>query len=155
MKKTIGLIVATAMLLTLGACSTMRPKLEALDLMLVSVGMTSPDIFNQQFLVRMHITNPNDREITISSIEYKLFLQGDSFSDGVYNKPFKLPAKGEAEFDMMVRTNFMSSLGRLVSRLNGRKKVEYNIEGKLFTDISMLKKIPFQETGTVDLTVQK
>jgi LEA14-like dessication related protein len=146
---------AALALLVLGGCSTLRPKLEPLRLMITSVGMTSPDMFNQQFLVHLHIENPNDREIAIKGIEYKLFLQGDSFSDGFSNKPVKLPPKGEEEFDMTVRTNFMSSLGRLVSRLNGSKKVEYIIEGTLLTDISMLKKIPFRETGTVDLLVQR
>lgn len=143
------------MLLSLSACSTFRPKLEPLKLMITSVGMTSPDIFNQQFLVRLHIENPNDREIEIKGIDYKLFLQGDSFSDGMYSKAFKLPAKGEQEFDMSVKTNFMSSMGRLVSRLNGSKKVDYIFEGTLFTDISMLKKIPFRESGTVDLVVKR
>lgn len=139
----------------LSGCSTLRPKLEPLRLTIVTVGMTSPDLFSQQFMVRLHIDNPNDREIHIKGIDYKLFLQGDSFSDGMYSTPFTLPAKGESEFDMTVRTNFMSSTGRLVSRLNGGNKVQYLMEGKLFTDISLLKKIPFRESGTVDLLVQR
>jgi len=98
------------------------------------------------------VQNPNDREIAIKGIDYQLFLQGDSFAEGVSNKPFKLPALGETEFDMTVRTNFMSSIGRLMSRLNGAKKVQYTIEGTVFTDITMMKKIPFRESGAVDLT---
>jgi LEA14-like dessication related protein len=131
----------------------MAPKLAVPKLALVTVAMTSADIFNQQFLVRVNVQNPNDRELPITGIDYKLFLEGDSFSEGVSNKPFTVPAQGDIDFDMVVRTNFVSGAARLMSRLNGRDQVQYVVEGKILTDISMMKKIPFQETGTVNLKV--
>ena len=42
---------------------------------------------------------------------------------------------GETEFDMTVRTNFVSSIGRLLTRLNGKTQVEYVFEGKVMLDI--------------------
>jgi LEA14-like dessication related protein len=117
--------------------------------------MTSADIFNQQFLVRLHVQNPNDRELAVKGIDYELFLEGDSFAEGISNKAFVIPALGETEFELPVRTNFVSSLGRLVSRLQGRKQVQYVIEGKVLTDIGMFSKIPFRESGSVDLTTLK
>jgi len=56
---------------------------------------------------------------------------------------------------VIVRTNFVSGIGRLMSRLNGRDQVQYVFEGKVLTDIGMAKKIPFQETGTVNLAIMK
>ena len=137
----------------LSGCSAMGTKLEVPQLTLVSVAMTSADIFNQQFLVRLNVENPNDRELPITGIDYKLFLEGDSFSEGVSNKPFTVPAKGDADFDMLVRTNFVAGAGRLLSRLNGREQVQYVVEGKLLTGISMAKKIPFQQSGTVSIKI--
>ena len=113
--------------------------------------MTSGDIFSQQFLVRLNVQNPNDRDLPVRGIDYKLFLEGDSFAEGVSNQPFVVPAMGETEFDMTVRTNFVSSIGRLLTRLNGREQVRYVVEGKVLTDLGFLRKIPFQESGTVDL----
>jgi LEA14-like dessication related protein len=138
----------------LGGCA-LAPKLEAPRLSLVSVSMTSADIFNQQFMVRLHVENPNDRDLPVKGIDYELFLEGDSFAEGVSNKSFVIPALGETEFELPVRTNFVSSLGRLVSRLQGRKQVRYVLEGKVLTDIGMFSKIPFQESGSVDLTTLK
>jgi LEA14-like dessication related protein len=137
------------------AACALGPKVEVPRLTLVRVAMTSADIFNQQFMVRVHVQNPNDRELPIRGIDYKLFLEGDSFAEGVSDKPFVVPALGETEFDMIVRTNFVSGIGRLMSRLNGREQVQYVVEGKVLTDISMAKKIPFQETGTVSLGIIK
>ncbi len=138
----------------LAGCS-LAPKLEAPRLTLVNVSMTSADFFNQQFNVRLHVQNPNDRDLPVKGIDYELFLEGDSFAEGVTNKAFVIPALGETEFDLPVRTNFVSSLGRLVSRLQGRKQVFYVLEGKVLTDVGMFSKIPFRESGSVDLTTIK
>lgn len=155
MKRCLTSAALLALALTLCSCAAFGPKLDVPRLTLVRIAMTSADIFNQQFLVRVHVENPNDRELPIRGIDYKLFLEGDSFAEGLSNKPFTVPAMGETEFDMMVRTNFVSGIGRLMSRLNGRDQVQYVVEGKVLTDISMAKKIPFQETGTVSLGVLK
>ena len=136
-------------------CSALRPELKAPQLALISVAMTSADIFNQQFLVRINVENPNDRELPITGLDYKLFLEGDGFARGTLTKPFTVPANGEIDFDVTVRTNFVSGIGRLLSRLNGRTQVNYTVEGKLLTDIRFLKKIPFNETGSVNLAVMK
>jgi LEA14-like dessication related protein len=143
-------LLLCAVALFLAGCSALRPDLQVPRLSLVSVAMTSADIFNQQFVVKVNVENPNDRELPITGIDYKLFLEGDSFAEGVSKKPFTVPAQGDIDFDLTVRTNFVSGAGRLLSRLNGREQVNYVVEGKVLTDISMLKKIPFQETGTVN-----
>lgn len=154
MKRSLAGALLCALAVCLMGCSSL-PDLQVPKLTLVSVAMTSADIFNQQFVVKLNVQNPNDLELPITGIDYKLFLEGDSFSEGVSNKPFTVPAQGDTDFDMIVRTNFVSGGARLMSRLNGRDQVQYVVEGKMLTNLSGLKKIPFQETGTVTLKVLK
>jgi LEA14-like dessication related protein len=149
------LALIVVLLVTASSCASLRPDLEAPRLALIHVAMTSADIFNQQFLVRVNVQNPNKQELKIKGLDYTLFLEGDGFAEGVLNKPFTIPAEGETDFDMTVKTNFISGIGRLLSRLNGRTQVNYTLEGKLLTDIRFLKKIPFEETGSVNLTIMK
>jgi LEA14-like dessication related protein len=149
------LLIVVALLVTGSSCSALRPELQAPRLSLIHVAMTSADIFNQQFLVRVNVQNPNKQELKIKGLDYTLFLEGDGFAEGVLNKPFTVPAEGETDFDMTVKTNFVSGIGRLLSRLNGRTQVNYALEGKLMTDIRFLKKIPFNETGSVNLAIVK
>lgn len=139
--------------LCLSACAGLAPKLETPRLSIVSARLVSADVFSQQFNVRLHVQNPNDRELPIKGIDYTLFLEGDSFAEGVSNAPFVIPALGEQEFDLMMRTNFVSSIGRLLSRLEvaNSARVRYSISGKVFVDIPLVRAIPFTETGTVDL----
>src|SRR5688500_13404811 len=101
-------LLIVAFLFTSASCSALRPELEAPRLALVHVAMLSADIFNQQFLVRVNVQNPNDQDLKIKGLDYKLFLEGDGFAEGVANKPFTIPALGETDFDMTVRTNFVS-----------------------------------------------
>lgn len=151
----LGRCAIVALLAILAGCSSLVPKLETPRLTLVSAAMTSGDIFSQSFRVRMHVQNPNDRDLPIRGIDYKLFLEGDSFAEGVSERPFVVPALGETEFDLTVRTNFVSSIGRLLSRLHGKDQVQYVLEGQVLTDLGLVKKIPFQESGTVNLATMR
>lgn len=148
-------LALAALLLLLNGCAGMGSKLEAPRLSIVNISMTSADMFSQQFVMRMHVQNPNDRSLSVKGIDYQLFLAGDSFAEGVSNVPFTLPALGETEFELPVRTNFVSSLGRLISRINGQDKVPYLIEGEVFLESGLFRKIPFRHSGDVDLALKK
>lgn len=142
-----------ALLAVLVSCAT-GPKLETPRLKVIGIEMMSTDMFAQRFKVRMLVQNPNDMELQVRGLDYQIILMGDSFADGVSNDQFLLPALGEAEFDMMITTNFVSSFGRLISRMGGGKleNIEYEIVGKIFVDKGMLRKIPFSHRGTVDFS---
>ena len=146
------LFVAVAVLVA--ACSSLGSKLEAPSLSLVAVQMLSTDMFAQKFKVRVLVQNPNDLELPVRGLEYQIVLMGDSFAEGTSNDAFLLPAGGEAEFDMTVTTNFVSSFGRLLSRVGGGKleNVDYEIVGKIYVEKGMLRKIPFSHRGTVDFS---
>jgi LEA14-like dessication related protein len=145
-------VVACAVLLA--ACSSLGSKLEAPSLELVGVQMLSTDMFAQRFKVRVKVTNPNDLELPVKGLEYTILMMGDSFAEGMANESFVLPAMGEAEFDMLVTTNFVSSFGRLLSRVQGGKleNIDYEITGKIMVEKGMVRKIPINHRGTVNFT---
>jgi LEA14-like dessication related protein len=147
------LTAAAAALLAIAGCTGLG-DLQTPELNVLGVQMMSTDMFAQRFTVRMHVQNPNDIELPVKAIDYKLLLMGDQFAEGTTNQAFVLPALGEAEFDMTVTTNFVSSLGRLISRMGGGKleDVEYELAGNLMVDRGFVRKIPFNKRGTVDFT---
>lgn len=143
-------VLATA---TLGACSSLPTNLIAPKVGLVGIQMTSTDMFAQKFRVRVKVENPNDVELPVKGFEYQILLMGDSFAEGTSTDRFVLPAKGEAEFDMLVTTNFVSSLGRLISRVGGGKleNLDYEISGDVLLERGFVRKIPFNHRGQVDV----
>lgn len=144
------------MLLALSACavtSDFKPP----RLTLVSVGLVSGDVFSQQFRMHLHVENPNNVELPIKSIEYKLYLQGDNFAEGTASQPFVVPAHGEAEFDSQLSTNFVSSIVRLLGTLNDSKdnQVQYSFVGNVHLSKGLVRNIPFNESGTAPLNAKK
>jgi len=148
-----GLLV-TLLIMALGACSTVSSKFQAPDVQVMSVQILSSDMFAQKFKVRLKLENPNKIELPVRGLEFDVLLMGDRFAEGSSADQFILPARGEAEFDIAVTTSFVSSFGRLISRVGGGKlnNVDYEIVGKVFVDKGMLRKIPFNHRGTVDFT---
>lgn len=141
--------------LLLSSCASL--KFEAPKLSVVTVGMVSADVFSQQFRIRLHVRNPNKIELPIKGIEYQLFLQGDRFAEGITEQSFVVPAMGEAEFDTIIKTNFMSSIGRLLSKLNtsDQGKIQYAFEGSVLLSKGIVRKFPFSEQGMVELNIKK
>jgi len=152
-KRVRALVLSTALVL-LAACTSMGPKLQSPRLSLVGIQVMSTDMFAQRFKVRVLVENPNELELPVRGLEYQIIMMGDSFADGVSSDVFLLPARGEAEFDILVTTNFVSSFGRLLSRTGGGKleNIEYEISGKVFVDKGVLRRIPFNHRGTVDFS---
>jgi LEA14-like dessication related protein len=91
---------------------------------------------------------------SLKGLDYQIIVMGDSFAEGVASNSFILPALGEAEFDMLVSTNFVSGFARLLSRVGGGKleNLDYEIVGKVYVEKGMIRKIPFNHRGTVDFS---
>lgn len=144
------MVLACALLLA--ACAT--TKFQAPHLTIVGASMTSSDVFSQMFRLRVHVDNPNSTSLPVKMIDYKLFLEGDSFSEGQSTAPFVVPANGMQEFDLAVHTNFMSSIGRLLSHLAGtdRRQIEYAFSGSVVIDAPFSPRLKFEQGGLVDLT---
>ena len=152
--RSVRMLFVAACAVLLAACSSLGSKLEAPTLELVGVQMLSTDMFAQRFKVRVKVINPNDLELPVKGLEYTILMMGDSFAEGMANESFLLPAMGEAEFDMLVTTNFVSSFGRLLSRVQGGKleNIDYEITGKIMVEKGMVRKIPINHRGTVDFS---
>jgi LEA14-like dessication related protein len=150
-KPSLRMPLLLAFALLAASCSTLS-DLQAPRVELMGVQVMSADMFAQRFKVRLLVQNPNDVEVPVKGIDYKIIMMGDSFADGMSTERFVLPANGEAEFDMQVTTNFVSSFGRLLSRVGGGKleNVDYEIAGDILLDKGVMRKIPFSHRGTVD-----
>ena len=127
------------------------PKLEAPKLSVVSLKMQGGDFFSQKLLVRMRVFNPNDRELPIKGITYRLEVNDTELGNGSTAMPFTVPAMGEAEFDMQITANLAGALGKLLSRRNSSEALDYRLVGDVALSSGFLRRIPFDERGSVKL----
>jgi LEA14-like dessication related protein len=140
----------SALVLVLSAgCATTH--LEAPQLTVVSMQVQSADLFSQRMLVHMRVVNPNARELPVKSINYRIEVGGADLAQGVADKPFVVPASGEAEFDVQVTANLANALSQILGRRNSRDTLDYRLVGTVSLSSGFLRRIPFDERGSVKL----
>ena len=146
-----ALLVAAGALLAAG-CASLVPKLETPKLEVVGVELLDAQFTQQRFNVTMRVQNPNDRELPIRGLSYSMQLAGEQFGTGQSDKAFTVPALGEAEFTMTVTTNLATSLLKILPKLErSPEALDYRLQGKVETDWTFLRTIPFDETGKLPM----
>jgi LEA14-like dessication related protein len=132
-----------------GCASTL--KLEAPKLSVVQMKMQSADLFSQRLQVRMRVQNPNDRELPVKGISYRIEVNDAELARGLSDTPFVVPALGEAEFDVQLTANLAGALAQFLSKRNSSDTLEYRLVGDVSLSSGFLRRIPFDERGSVKL----
>lgn len=139
-------LVAVALLC---ACTAIVPHFEHPQLSVAGVEIRDASLAEQHLKVRMHVQNPNDRELPIEGIRCTMQLGGEDFGQGATSESFTVPAHGEADFDMLVTTNLTAAFLRILPRLKDRNHpIEYRIAGEVRSSLRFLRVIPFDERGS-------
>jgi len=133
----------------LSGCASVQ--LETPRLSMVSLKLQSADIFSQRVLVRMRVVNPNDRELPVKGISYRIEVNDAQLGEGETDAAFVVPARGEAEFDMTVTANMVSALSKFFARGSKPESLDYRLVGSVSLSSGFLRRIPFDERGSVAL----
>jgi LEA14-like dessication related protein len=99
----------------------------------------------------MRVFNPNDRELPIKAITYRLEVNNAELGNGSTSAPFTVPAMGEAEFDMQITANLAGALAKLLSRRKSSEALDYRLVGDVSLSSGFLRRIPFDERGSFKL----
>ncbi|WP_245795272.1 LEA type 2 family protein [Thioalkalivibrio denitrificans] len=99
---------------------------------LVGLQLQQMDLFEQRYLVRLRVQNPNDFPLRVRGLDFRVDIDGERFADGVSNRPLEVPAFGEA----LAEVEVSSSLWSLARRLRdageaGVGAMEYRLHGRV------------------------
>jgi LEA14-like dessication related protein len=141
---------ALALLLALTGCSVLMTHWEAPSLAVVNIQMGHSDLWQQHLQVRMSVHNPNDRELPVQGLNYTLEVNGEECAHGESGASFVVPARGDAEFDMNVTANAAAALLRMFAHGNAGT-VQYRIHGKVQLSSGLLRAVPFDQHGDLQL----
>jgi LEA14-like dessication related protein len=146
-------LAAAVLAVLLQVSCALSPKLEAPTLSIVAVQLTSGTLWEQHLKVHLHVHNPNDRALSVKSLEYSLEVDGQPFASGLSDAGFVVPALGEAEFDMSMTTNVAGTLIKLLGRGPDAlgQSVPYRLKGKVSLAQGLLRTIPFDQSGAFRL----
>jgi LEA14-like dessication related protein len=137
--------------ITLAGCSTLPSQLQTPEVSFVSLRAVDATVFEQRLEVRMKVENPNDVELPVNGLDVDVELAGEPFAHGVSAREFVVPARGEAEFDMLVTANAAAALLKIAGSDRKTDAIDYRLKGKLSTRLGLLRTIPFEESGSVPI----
>ena len=141
----------TLVALALAGCAALPTNLETPEVSFVGLRAVEATVFEQRLEVRMKVHNPNDIELPVNGLDVDIELADEPFAHGVSAREFVVPARGEAEFDMLVTANAATALLKIAGADHNTDSIEYKVKGKLSTKIGLLRTIPFDESGKLPI----
>lgn len=136
----------------LSACSLFNPKLERPTVTVASVQLRAGNLLEQTLTVKLHIENPNDRALSVRGLHAEVTLYGDTIAIGDSEREFSVPALGQTDFDMAIRTNLMLALAKIGDRANRHEdNLNYELNGEAKVDFGLTRTLRFHYDGSLSL----
>jgi len=149
---TLKRLMPVGLALCLAACSLWTPKFNRPNVSVVSIEMRGGNLLQQDFAVKLHVQNPNDRALPVSGLHLELNVGGEQIASGVSDRAFVVAAFGESDFDMTIKANMALALLRLANKMDQHAdSIEYDVTGAASIDLPFLRDLPFHQTGSFSL----
>ncbi len=134
------------------ACSTMPRDFETPKVSIANIAPKDFSIFEQRFDVQLRIQNPNDADLSIKGLRCEIELNDKEFGSGMSGQKVTVPRFGSEVINVEVITGLGSFLKQAQSlNSSGGTKLRYRLKGTAFAESPGTFKVPFDETGEVDL----
>jgi LEA14-like dessication related protein len=124
-------------------------KFERPILSVSSIELQHGNLFQQSFLVKFQVQNPNSRALPVQGLHAELDVGGQRIASGVSNQAFEVPPMGQSEFDMTITANMAAALLQLANQRTDT--IDYELSGSASLDLPFLREVPFHQTGSFSL----
>lgn len=146
--RSVGMLFAGALL---AACAGFPyGDIDPPEVYLSDIRLIKARFFEQRYRLELRIQNPNDVDLPIGGMSYRLILNGREFATGVSSAGWTLPAYG----DQVVAIEAVSSLGRVLEQYRGLEKSGGEVDYALTGNIGLGRhgpEIPFESRGRLQL----
>lgn len=143
-----GLLALFSLILVLSGCASWQQQLQEPTISLVGVDIRELGLLRQRYVLTLNVQNPNSISLPVRGMSYGVDIAGEQFATGVSPKAFTVPSYGDADIEVEMTTNLISSLRQVQELLAGKQEVvDYRLKGKLEVDMPFVKTIPFSNKG--------
>lgn len=133
------------------SCATLTSSLEPPTVTLAGIDLKELGLFEQRFVLRLRLQNPNNITLPIAGMRYDLAINDQDFARGVSEQVVSVPAFGETMLDVDVTSNLQNVLDQLAPKKKSTEQLRYQLRGHVGV-LNRSLKLPFEYNGNIDLS---
>ncbi|MBB5020198.1 LEA14-like dessication related protein [Chitinivorax tropicus] len=119
------------------------------QLSIAGISLVGGNLFEQQFILKLRVQNPNDFDLQLSGLHYKLELGGQEFVTGQSNQSVTVKRLGSDVLEVEAYIKLFELIKQAKAMaVNG--KVPYRLTGEALVGESGWR-LPFDRKGEYDL----
>jgi LEA14-like dessication related protein len=138
-------MVLGLVILLLSGCASWFIKGEPPEVLVTNVTPLEATAFEQRLQVDLRIRNPNDFDLHVTGIDFKLDLNGKRLARGLGNKDLTIPRLSDAVVTVQTSTSTFDIVRQVLS-LSQKQELAYEISGVLHGKEGRL---PFDSSGVL------
>ncbi|EZP27143.1 LEA type 2 family protein [Pseudomonas sp. RIT288] len=117
---------------------------------LVKVEVVRAKLLEQKFILHFRIDNPNDSELTVRGLEYRIHLADLLLAEGEHEHWFTVGPKRSAYFKVPIRTNLWPRVKDVVKMLkNPNQQIPYRLQGEMETGLFIAHYVHLERNGVI------
>lgn len=148
-----SLLLLSAVILAAGCAGSPR-SMETPEVFVTSLRLLPEDRGQRQIGVTLLLRNPNAEAVELDSIDFSIRLGTEGFLEGTIAAVGSIAAMGELRVRTAVSSEFVSSVSRLVSFLQGPESaLPYEASGTLWLATRPRRDLRFQTEGRAPLAI--
>ena len=117
---------------------------------LVKVEVVRARLLDQKFILHFRVDNPNDSDLTVRGLEYRIHLADILLAEGEHGQWFTVRPKHSVYFKVPIRTNLWPRVKDLVKQLkNPKQGIPYRLEGEMETGLFIAHYVHLTRNGVI------
>jgi LEA14-like dessication related protein len=144
-------ILPLLLILNLGGCASWFSD-DSVDpaVHLVKVEVVRAKLLEQKFILHFRIDNPNDSDLTVRGLEYRIHLADLLLAEGEHEHWFTVGPKRSAYFQVPIRTNLWPRVKDVVKMLkNPKQQIPYRLQGEMETGLFIAHYVHLERNGVI------
>jgi hypothetical protein len=134
----------SAAAIALAACSSLGTRPQAPEVVLDGITAAAVGPGGARARIQLAARNPNPYDLSVTSLDYMLTLDGRSVGGGTLVQPVTLTAQAVTPVTLDVRVD-LNALGTVIDRASRRGTIPYELTGDLVLGDGM--RLPFHRSG--------
>jgi LEA14-like dessication related protein len=117
---------------------------------LVRVEVVRAKLLEQRFVLHFRIDNPNDSELTVRGLEYRIHLGDILLTEGEHEHWITVNPKSSRFYKVPIRTNLWPRVRDLVKQLKSAdQRIPYRLEGEMETGLFIAHYVHLARNGVI------